>query len=641
MRALRLLAPLLLLAASAAAQGAPSELAPGRWHAWLESPGGELPFALDLERDAAGALGATIWNGAEAIEVTEVAWTDGELLLGFPHYDSRIRARLDDSGRLSGEWEKRRGAERFGRLPFHAAPGASARFPELAAAETTDVAGRWAVDFERDALPAVAVLEQDGSSVTGTVLTATGDYRFLAGAAAGGELALSVFDGAHAFLLTATVQPDGTLQGDFWSLDSWHETWTARRDDEASLPDPFAQTRWDESASLADLVLQDLDGALVSLAELAASGRGLILQLFGSWCPNCNDEARFLVELDERYRDRGLVVLGLAFELTGDFARDAEQVRKFAARHGVEYPLFLVGPADKDLASEAFPAIDHLRSYPTTIFMTADGRVHDVHSGFSGPATGPAYDVLRADYVERIEALLAEEPDDGSEAWEILTAAESWGMRGENRNQTLSFVESEEGERIAIRDDRTIVGKRVRRKRLPAVVVGDAVWVGERQYRLDRRAAVLVDARRFEERYYRDGDISPVVTEPFGRNSYSFERATESDDPVVRREGILAEGYRRWSSGEDMFEYIHLAEDPSFQVRLALLTAVSMTKDRVYREIMLEHLEHPNPQMRRIAILAMMRGALREPDLRERLKPLRQDPHPLVQEAAKSVLSGR
>ena len=93
--------------------------------------------------------------------------------------------------------------------------------------------------------------------------------------------------------------------------------------------------------------------------------------------------------------------------MTGDFQRDADQVRAYAAHHGIEYPLLLAGLADKNEASRAFPLIDRVRSYPTTIFLHGDARVRAVHSGFTGPATGEAYSRLRSRFESLIEELLA------------------------------------------------------------------------------------------------------------------------------------------------------------------------------------------------------------------------------------------
>jgi hypothetical protein len=114
------------------------------------------------------------------------------------------------------------------------------------------------------------------------------------------------------------------------------------------------------------------------------------------------------VELDARYRDRGLSILVLAFEHTGDHERDAEQVRRFAAHHGIRYPILVAGLSDKGEASRAFPLIDRVRSYPTTIFLNADGEVKAIHQGYTGPATGAANTRLRERYDELIQGLLRE-----------------------------------------------------------------------------------------------------------------------------------------------------------------------------------------------------------------------------------------
>ena len=204
------------------------------------------------------------------------------------------------------------------------------------------------------------------------------------------------------------MQADRTLKGDFWSRDSWHDTWTARRDPDAELPDAYLQTTWNKKVDLAALKFPDLKGKMRSLADPAFAGKARIIEVFGTWCPNCNDAVQYLAALHDKYKNRGLSIVGLAFEHTGDFERDARQVRRFAEHHGATYPMLVAGLSDKELASKAFPLMDRVRSYPTTIFLHADGRVRAVHTGYTGPATGSAYQELRAKFESLIEELLAE-----------------------------------------------------------------------------------------------------------------------------------------------------------------------------------------------------------------------------------------
>lgn len=392
---------------------APSEdTLPGKWRAWLDSPGGELPFGLEL-REVGVDLEASLINGTERIPVANVVREGETLTLDIEQYDSRIEATFGDHDRsLEGRWEKTGvGGARNG-LEFHAVAGDLPRFessvePDPEALVAVD--GRWAVDFEQSDAPSVGIFETkaDGTA-QGTFLTTTGDYRYLAGSVDGNRLRLSCFDGAHAFLFEARLQDDGSLAGDFWSRDSWHERWTARKDPAAALPDAFELTRSVEGQELSEIVFPDLDGRERSLADAEFAGRARIIVLFGSWCPNCGDATRFLVELDDKYRERGLSILGLGFELTGDFERDAEQLRTYARYHGVRYPLLVGGTRDREEASRAFPLIDQVRSYPTTVFLHGDGRIRAVHQGYAGPATGEANRELRARFETLVQELLAD-----------------------------------------------------------------------------------------------------------------------------------------------------------------------------------------------------------------------------------------
>ncbi len=392
---------------------APVPLRAGSWRAWLDSPGGELPFGLELAKET-DHWQAWIINGDERIEVPRVAFTAGELVLHIDYYDSTITARpMDNGARLAGEWVKRSRGESRTRMKFHATAGQARRFPPWSSVSgkviMNSAAGRWSVDFSSSDEPAVAVFEQypDGR-LAGTFLTSTGDYRFLAGNVDRNGLRLSCFDGAHAFLFHARMRQDGRLLGDFWSRDTWHETWTARRDPNAALPDSFTLTRWLDRVKLGSLSFPDLDGRVRSLSDPDFVGRVRIIEIFGTWCPNCNDATQYLIELNRKYRDRGLKILALAFELTGNAKRDADQVRTYIKRHGIEYPVLLAGTSDKKAASDALPILDRLRAYPTTIFLDRHGKVRAVHTGFSGPATGDAYKKLRADFERLIEELLAE-----------------------------------------------------------------------------------------------------------------------------------------------------------------------------------------------------------------------------------------
>lgn len=387
----------------------------GVWHAWLDSPGGDLPFEMDIQHEKDGWK---VWiiNGAERSKVPIVRFLpDDRVIFGVDHYDASILCNYSAGGsRLDGAWKRRAAGNTWITLPFHATAGAAERFkpdnPDRAASNpASKINGRWSVKFADEEDPAVGIFEGANGPVTGTFLTVGGDYRYLAGTLANGRLRLSTFDGSHAFLFQADLQEDGTLRGDFWSGAAWHETWTARRDDHAALPDPFTLTKASsDDADLAKIRFPDLSGVYHALNDSAYAGKARIIEVFGSWCPNCHDASELLVELDHRYRQRGLSILGLAFELSGEVNRDAKQVKRFAAMHGVEYPLLIAGVSDREKASKALPILDRLRAYPTTIFLDAEGTVRAVHSGFTGPAAAGDHAALRAKFETIIEQILAD-----------------------------------------------------------------------------------------------------------------------------------------------------------------------------------------------------------------------------------------
>src|SRR6266850_287890 len=285
----------------AAPEGVPTAIPrPGLWRATLASPGGELPFGLVLETAAGGGLAASVLNGPEKIPFTSTQVQGRSIKLRFDYYDSEIVAEIDAAGdEMHGTWTKQADRKRPS-MPFTAALSKGAatassgggeiplRFGSRpsppGAAAVKDVSGGWDVVFkDEDGVSAArGEFSQSGSSLLGTFLTPTGDYRYLAGDYGDGILRLSCFDGGHAFLFIARAAPDGTLAGDFWSRGSYHATWTAKRGGEtespasargaasagdSSLPDPFAMTALKSPSGKLRFSFPDLDGRPVSLSD--------------------------------------------------------------------------------------------------------------------------------------------------------------------------------------------------------------------------------------------------------------------------------------------------------------------------------------------------------------------------------------
>ena len=394
---------------SASSTTVPLTLKPGVWRGVLKSPGGELPFGLNVP---AGESGPEVINGVERVAFDRLRQKGDRILFEIDVYDAVLDAKLVGD-RMVGEWRKR-DVGRTTRLPFEASFGYPHRFTpsssKAAASESLlTVEGVWTMAFtdEDGVFPGQAELQQRGEMVTGTILTATGDYRYLDGDYVNGRLRLSTFDGAHAFLFVADVDDDGKLNGAFWSRDTYKATFVARpKTDADALPDPYREVSLTSKDGRLKFAFPDTKGRMLSSEDPRFTGKVVVVEVFGTWCPNCNDLAPLLVDWHRRYRDQGLEVVGLAYEYTEDVNEANERLKAYAARHGVEFPLLRAGISDKDAASATLPSIDRIKSYPTTIFIGRDGKVSKIHSGFAGPATGEHHRQLVAELEAEVSRLL-------------------------------------------------------------------------------------------------------------------------------------------------------------------------------------------------------------------------------------------
>jgi thiol-disulfide isomerase/thioredoxin len=396
-----------LFSCSTSPQSPPDQapLPVGRWRVALVVQEQELPFLLELEGNAVTGYEAYLRNGEEAILIDSVVWSGDSLRLPMPVFDTELVGRVSD-GRWEGAWRKNY-ADNYA-LPFAATYGDNYRFVENATEPTADFGGRWSVQFADDTLRAVGEFTQDGARLTGSFLTSTGDYRYLAGNVKGDQMMLSAFDGEHAFLFHATPQEDGTLRGDFWSGRSYHTTWTAKRDEDATLADADQLTYLKEGYDRLAFTFPDLNGEPVSLDDPQYQDKVVLVQLFGTWCPNCLDETRFLTRWYDAHQAQDVAVIALAYEQKDDFDYAAARVRKLVDKLDVNYDFLIAGTADKAAASRTLPMLNRIMSFPTLIVLDRNHNVHRIHTGFSGPGTGAHYDEFVQEFEAMMEGLLAE-----------------------------------------------------------------------------------------------------------------------------------------------------------------------------------------------------------------------------------------
>ncbi len=380
----------------------------GFWHARITLPGGDIETGIELSAAPEG-FAASLINGQERVTIDEVGVADDLLLLRFPAFNNEIRARRVGD-RLVGELMlvKRHGETQT--MPFEATHGA-ARPDPVTPGTDVDMSGRWSVQFnEPDGSVSASIGEfsQRGSRLFGTFLNPNGDYRYLAGHVRGNAFKLSTFDGAHAFLFSGTVQGNSITDAEFWSGTSWHQTWSAVRDPDVTLPDAYTRTWLKPGYDQFEFEFPDLDGTPVSLDDPRFDGKVLVVTLAGTWCPNCHDEARFMAPLYDEYRDQGLEVVALMYEHFEDRELAAQQVRAFRDKFDIEYETLLAGISVKTEAAATLPSLNAVLAFPTTIFIDRSGRVRKIHTGFNGPATGEHYETLTNEITALVEELLAE-----------------------------------------------------------------------------------------------------------------------------------------------------------------------------------------------------------------------------------------
>ncbi len=373
----------------------------GIWLGFLSLHDEKLPFNFDLLNEN-GKVIMVIHNANERIKCDEIIQKEDSLFIRVPVFDSEFRVKITDH-EMNGNWIN------FGKkgnpsIPFHANFNISKRFSSTKKPRF-NVSGKWETWFDAgtpDSSLAIGVFSQVNEKVTGTFLTETGDHRYLEGIVSGDSLFLSVFDGSHCWLYKAQIKND-EMSGVQWSGLSYKGPWKAKRNEKVSLRNPESISKVESPISF---TFPNLDSNLVSLSDSCFKNKVVILQIMGSWCPNCMDETAFLANYYQNHRNEGLEIIGLAFERFPEFAKASANVKRLAKRYNVQYPLLIAGLSGKENVMKILPQIKDFISFPTTIIIDRKGKVQQVHAGFSGPATGIEYDDYTKDFDLFVQNLL-------------------------------------------------------------------------------------------------------------------------------------------------------------------------------------------------------------------------------------------
>ncbi|MBT6836900.1 MAG: TlpA family protein disulfide reductase [Bacteroidetes bacterium] len=377
----------------------------GIWRAALkidaEKPELEIPFLLNINK-MDKSIEVEIINAEENIVCKEVCFKNDSISIWIPVFDSEIRAIVSGDS-LIGKWFNN--AKGDYSMPFIAEHGVTQRFKNEIIDPTASVEGRWYVEFSPetvDSYPAIGEFTQENNLITGTFLTETGDYRYLEGLITGNQFMVSCFDGSHAFLFTANIADDMLLDGTFYSGKHWTEPWEAKKSDSLNIRDPYQLTFLKDGYDTFEFAFPDLNGDTVSIYDGHFKNKLIIVQIMGSWCPNCIDETFLLADIYDKYHEKGLEIVPIAFETADDMEKVRRNLNRLKEYTGAKYDFLYGGKADKAITSTKLPMLNKIISYPTTIFIDRKGKLRRVHTGFSGPGTGKHY----TKYVDELHSFL-------------------------------------------------------------------------------------------------------------------------------------------------------------------------------------------------------------------------------------------
>lgn len=394
----------------------------GRWDAQLTNQGTVIPFRLDIAIEGDQVTG-TLFNGDRPQTTTSAKIENGQVTLEYAHYLTKIIASEKD-GVLTGKVE---GRFNVGGSYISAVPFEARRHQPVKAsfANVPTVDGLWEIPYEsaKGEKAWRFIVKQNGPEAAASILRVDGDTGSLTGRWDGEKFVLSHFDGSRPMRLEVTPQADGTLalsQGGGIRAGKYK----AIRPEVAraqGLPEPanfVKHTTLRDPSEKFSFQFPDLDGKPVSIDDPKFKDKVLVAIVTGTWCPNCHDEAQYLVKLYEQYRDRGLEIVALDFE-EPEQQDDLARPKAFVKKYGVKYTYLLAGaPAEM---WEKVPQAVNLNTWPATFFIAKDRTVRRIHAGFAAPASGKFHEELKAEFTSTIEQLLAEKSQ--------TAAAESAALR--------------------------------------------------------------------------------------------------------------------------------------------------------------------------------------------------------------------
>lgn len=380
---------------------AAGKLKDGRWYAEFLVKDHRIPFIFEVS--GSGQL-VTLVNGSEQVKLQGVTYRGDSVLIPVKDYDTQLSGVVRENT-FKGVF-KRLFSEADPGVPFEAVAGNKARF-SAEGGPSQSMKGRWDIRFisEQDTDKNVGIFDERDGILTGSVLTNSGDLRFLEGIVDQKGFKLSAFAGLSPYLIQGQFTDQDHFEGEFITSRQVQKI-EGTRNAKAELDDPYKLTSLNEGYTTLGFKLPDLNGKMVSLSDPKFKNKVVIVSILGSWCPNCLDEMNYLSPWYKQNKDRGVEIVGLAFERKDDPAYVRQVLSNLIRKYDTDYDILFAGRLGT--SSKVLPEIDQLKSYPTTIFVDKKGKVRKIHTGFNGPATGLFYEEFKTDFNQLVDQLLNE-----------------------------------------------------------------------------------------------------------------------------------------------------------------------------------------------------------------------------------------
>jgi len=385
---------------------------PEQWFGFATVRDHQIPVHLSLSSSTKeGPVQGSFINGQQLSAASSGALAGHHLTLEFDYYARKLEGDFNE-GTFKGTYGGGRGEPSA--IELHSDhPHAPVPAPG-AVAQAKSIRGDWEIAVKSpkgESAWTLRVFPLAHGQIKAVILRIDGDTNALYGSydPAAGEFQVSHFNAAGPALSILKPQPDGTLL--VTNPIRENQQWTARRPAEARKENLAPPTRTTEQTSTTDSTkpfsfsAPDLNGKIVSNTDPQFKGKVVIVAVGGSWCPNCHDEAPFLVDLYNRYHARGLEIVNISFEEDAQL-KDPQRLHAFIAKYHIPYAVLLGGTPDQ--VHDKLPQGKNLNCWPTTFFIGRDGLVKEAHAGFASTETGVSYAQLKVDTYKLLDQLLAQ-----------------------------------------------------------------------------------------------------------------------------------------------------------------------------------------------------------------------------------------